>query len=112
MIKQIKFKIMIINDKIPKYLNAAVLVAKKKPLKFMNLRIPKLQRGQVLVKIFYSGICGSQIMEINGHRGKDPYIPHLLGHEGYGVVIKNGSGVKKVKINYTMKYCLIKNENC
>ncbi len=90
---------MIINDKIPKYLNAAVLVAKKKPLKFMNLKIPKLQRGQVLVKIFYSGICGSQIMEINGHRGKDPYIPHLLGHEGYGVVIKNGSGVKKVKPN-------------
>ena len=31
--------------------------------------IPPLQRGQVLVKIAYSAICRSQLMEIGGHRG-------------------------------------------
>jgi S-(hydroxymethyl)glutathione dehydrogenase/alcohol dehydrogenase len=35
--------------------------------------------------------------EINGRRGNDPYLPHLLGHEGAGVVVGVGAGVKKVK---------------
>ena len=38
-------------------------------------------------------------MEINGKRGKDIYLPHLLGHEGYAQVIKVGEKVKKVKKN-------------
>ncbi len=76
---------------------AAVLKKIKKPLKILdNLRLPKLKRGQVLVKILYSSICRSQIMEIEGKRGKDKYIPHLLGHEGSGIVEKIGSGVTKV----------------
>ena len=53
--------------------------------------------GQVLVKVAYSGICGKQIEEISGKRGEDPYLPHLLGHEGAGVVKDVGPGVKKVK---------------
>ena len=56
-----------------------------------------LKRGQVLVKLKYSGICGKQIDEIKGTGGKDLYLPHLLGHEGSGVVIKVGPSVKKVK---------------
>ena len=56
-----------------------------------------LRRGQVLVKLKFSGICGKQIDEIEGIGGKDPYLPHLLGHEGSGIVQETGSGVKKVK---------------
>ena len=58
-----------------------------------------LEYGQVLVKIFYSGICGSQIGEIDAIKGKDRYLPHLLGHEGSGIVKKIGKGVTKVKVN-------------
>jgi S-(hydroxymethyl)glutathione dehydrogenase/alcohol dehydrogenase len=76
---------------------AAVLTKTKKPLKIKEgLKFLKLKRGQVLVKILYSAICRSQIMEINGKRGKDKYLPHLLGHEGSGIVEKIGKGVKKV----------------
>tara|TARA_Y100001970_G_C14259237_1_gene878285 strand:- start:6778 stop:7809 length:1032 start_codon:yes stop_codon:yes gene_type:complete len=57
-----------------------------------------LEYGQVLVKIFYSGICGSQIGEIEAIKGKDKYLPHLLGHEGSGIVLKIGKGVTKVKV--------------
>ena len=32
-----------------------------------------LSKNQVLVKIIYSGICGSQIGEISGVKGKDKY---------------------------------------
>jgi S-(hydroxymethyl)glutathione dehydrogenase/alcohol dehydrogenase len=54
-------------------------------------------RGQVLVKLAYSGVCHSQLMEVRGRRGTDAYLPHLLGHEGTGKVIEVGEGVSKVK---------------
>ena len=80
-------------------MKAAVLNKLKKPLEVKNLKIPKLSKGQILVKIFYSGICRSQIFEIDGYRGKDKWLPHVLGHEGSGVVIDIGDGVKKIKKN-------------
>ena len=78
---------------------AAVLFKTKSKLKLVNLEIPKLSKGQVLVKLSYSGICRSQIMEISGQRGKDKWLPHLLGHEAVGHVISIGKNVKKVKKN-------------
>ena len=50
----------------------------------------------MLVKINYSGICGSQLGEIDGAKGPDNYLPHLLGHEGSGEVLSIGPGVKYV----------------
>ena len=78
---------------------AAVLFKQKKPLKIINLKFPKrLDRGQLLIRIFYSGICGSQVGEIDGVKGRDKYIPHLLGHEGSGKIIKVSKGTKKFKV--------------
>ena len=34
-----------------------------------------------------------------GVKGKDNFLPHLLGHEGYGQVIDIGPGVTKIKKN-------------
>ncbi len=76
---------------------AAVLIECGKPLELMELKIPKLEEGQVLVEIKYSGICRSQLNEINGLKGPDPYLPHTLGHEGSGIVHEVGPGVSKVK---------------
>lgn len=56
-----------------------------------------LLAGHVLVKLKYSGICGKQIEEINGTGGADPFLPHMLGHEGCGEVMDTGPGVTKVK---------------
>jgi S-(hydroxymethyl)glutathione dehydrogenase/alcohol dehydrogenase len=36
-------------------------------------------------------------MEVRGGRGTDRWLPHLLGHEGSGVVLATGAGVTKVK---------------
>ena len=83
---------------IPKTLKAAVLTGINKPLELRNLEINDLLPGQVLVKILYSGVCRSQLMEIEGKRGEDNWIPHLLGHEGSGIVIKVGSSVNKFQI--------------
>lgn len=77
---------------------AAVLVSPNKPLEIMELGIPELKDGQVLVKIITSGICRSQLMEAQGKRGEDKWLPHLLGHEGVGVIEQIGPKVTKLKV--------------
>ena len=80
-------------------MKAAILVKSKTDLSVKNIELPSsLKYGQVLVKIKYSGICGAQINEIDAVKGKDNFLPHLLGHEGTGIVEKIGEGVKNVKI--------------
>jgi S-(hydroxymethyl)glutathione dehydrogenase/alcohol dehydrogenase len=56
-----------------------------------------LRYGQVLVQVYYSGICGSQIGEIDRVKGEDKYLPHLLGHEGSGRVLDIGPGITHVR---------------
>lgn len=84
--------------RIPRTIKAAVLVELNKPLVVADLELPeKLSFGQVLVKVIYSGICGAQFNEIEGAKGPDKFLPHLLGHEGSGIVLDAGPGVKTVK---------------
>jgi S-(hydroxymethyl)glutathione dehydrogenase / alcohol dehydrogenase len=79
-------------------MRAAVLVELNKPLELAELRMPdQLTFGQVKVKLRYSGICGAQINEIEGAKGPDKFLPHLLGHEGSAEVLDVGPGVKTVK---------------
>ena len=79
-------------------MKSAILVENKKPLIVANVELPtKLEFGQVLVKISYSGICGAQINEIDAIKGPDKFLPHFLGHEGSGIVEKVGDGVTTVK---------------
>ena len=75
---------------------AAVLVESKTPLVIDELEIQPLNVGQVLVKLDSSGICGAQINEIDAVKGKDKFLPHLLGHEGHGKVVECGIGVRYV----------------
>ena len=49
-----------------------------------------------MIEIKYSYICGSQLNEINGNKGHDKFLPHTLGHEASGVVLKIGKKVKNV----------------
>jgi S-(hydroxymethyl)glutathione dehydrogenase / alcohol dehydrogenase len=88
---------------IPKTMKAAILVEQRKPLVIDEIELPeKLDVGQVLVKIHFSGICGSQLGEIDGAKGEDKFLPHLLGHEASGTVIETGLGVKYVKLGDTV----------
>jgi Zn-dependent alcohol dehydrogenase len=83
---------------LPKETLAAILVEQKKDLVIGNITLPeKLDVGQVLVEYHFSGICGSQIGEIEGVKGPDNWLPHLLGHEASGTVLGIGPGVSRVK---------------
>ena len=76
---------------------AAVLVETGKPLELIELQIPELKPGQVLVEIVFSGVCHTQVLEVRGYRGEDKFLPHCLGHEAGGIVHETGPGVVKVK---------------
>ena len=76
----------------------AILNKIKKPLEIKTLKIPEPSRNQILVKVMYSYICGTQLNEINGKKGKDSYLPHTLGHEASGKILKIGANVEKFKI--------------
>jgi S-(hydroxymethyl)glutathione dehydrogenase / alcohol dehydrogenase len=78
-------------------MKAAVLHTLNEPLEVAEVELSDLTFGQVLVKVLVSGICGSQLQEIAGNKGNGKYVPHLLGHEGSGIVEDIGHGVTKVK---------------
>ncbi len=69
---------------------------------------PKIGKNKILVKVLYSGICRSQIMEIDFKRGKDKFLPHMLGHEAVGIVISHGEKIKKVRKNQKVVLSWIK----
>jgi S-(hydroxymethyl)glutathione dehydrogenase/alcohol dehydrogenase len=88
---------------LPKTMKAAILTQLRSDLIVGEVGLPKsLDVGQVLVKIHYSGICGSQLGEIQGAKGEDKYLPHLLGHEASGVVEGIGAGVSFVEVGDTV----------
>ena len=70
-------------NKIPRRsFDACILVNQNKPLVVDRISFSdELSPGQVLVKVISTAICGSQVGEISGIKGNDPYLPHLLGHE-------------------------------
>lgn len=76
---------------------AAILVSQNKELIIDEVDIPKLESGQVLVEIKTTRICGSQLGEIDGVKGPDNYLPHLLGHEAGGIVREMGPLVTRLK---------------
>jgi len=79
-------------------MKAAILAESKQPLIIDDITLPnELEFGQVLVNVHYSGICGAQINEIDAAKGPDKFLPHLLGHEGSGVVKEIGPGVTTVE---------------
>ncbi len=89
---------MTVPSTMPPTMKAAVLVEQRQPLALAEIRMPeRLEVGQVLVRIHYSGICGSQLGEIDGVKGPDRFLPHLLGHEGSGTVVAIGAGVRHVR---------------
>ncbi len=77
---------------------AAILAKSSSPLIIDEITMPQqLEYGQVLTKILYSGICGSQLGEIDAKKGVDKFLPHLLGHEACAMVLQCGQGVTHVQ---------------
>lgn len=85
-------------------MKAAVLRALNRPLEICYTQTTLLAYGQLRVRMLVSGICGAQLQEIRGEKGNAKHLPHLLGHEGCGIVEEIGPGVTRVNVGD--KVCL------
>ena len=71
----------------------------KRGLKVKEAPIPNIKENEVLVKIRFASVCGSDYAHINYEKDVSHLIGHIIGHEGCGYVAKLGSGVKELKLN-------------
>jgi S-(hydroxymethyl)glutathione dehydrogenase/alcohol dehydrogenase len=74
---------------------AAVAWAAGKPLEIEEIELAGPKEGEVLVQIKATGVCHTDAFTLSGD---DPegLFPAVLGHEGAGVVVEVGKGVKSV----------------
>jgi threonine dehydrogenase-like Zn-dependent dehydrogenase len=79
----------------------------KNDLRYENIPIPEVKKGQVKVKPSWVGICGSDLHEYLGGPGLCPTTPHPItketipltfGHEFSGIIEEVGEGVTDYKI--------------
>ncbi len=75
---------------------AAVALQAGKPLEVMEVNLDGPKEGEVMVEIKATGICHTDEFTLSG---ADPegLFPAILGHEGAGVVVEVGAGVKSLK---------------
>lgn len=66
-------------------------------MEFIDLAVPEATDDKVLIKVAYTGICGSDIHTFKGEY-KNPTTPVVLGHEFSGQVVAVGDKVQKVKL--------------
>lgn len=75
-------------------MKAGVLHAKN-DIRFEEIDAPKPGRGQVKIKVKYTGICGSDVPRVNGDACH--FFPNVLGHEFSGTVEEVGEEVTSLK---------------
>ncbi len=75
---------------------AAVAFEAGKPLRIETVQLEGPKEGEVLVEIKATGICHTDAFTLSG---ADPegLFPAILGHEGAGVVVEIGPGVRSLK---------------
>lgn len=79
-------------------MKAVILEKLNSELAIGDVELTPLQYGQVLVQNIVSGLCGAQLQEIAGLKGNANFLPHLMGHEGCGIVQEIGPGVNTVRV--------------
>ena len=75
---------------------AAVAHEAGKPLSIETVQLEGPRAGEVLIEVRATGICHTDAYTLSG---ADPegIFPSVLGHEGAGVVVEVGQGVKSLK---------------
>jgi S-(hydroxymethyl)glutathione dehydrogenase / alcohol dehydrogenase len=100
---------------------AAVAWEPGKPLSIETVDLEGPKTGEVMVEIKATGVCHTDAYTLSG-ADSEGLFPAILGHEGAGIVVEIGEGVKSVKVGdrviplYTpecrqCKFCLSRKTN-
>ncbi len=73
----------------------AGVVHAREDIRYEEIEKPAPKKGHVLIKVKYTGICGSDVPRVNGDACH--YYPNVLGHEFSGTVEEVGEGVSRLK---------------
>ena len=76
---------------------AAVAFKAGTPLEIVEVDLEGPQAGEVLVEIKATGVCHTDAFTLSGDDPEGAF-PAILGHEGAGVVVEVGAGVKSLKV--------------
>jgi len=79
-------------------MQAAVVEKFGEPLVVREVPVPIPGSGQVLVEIFASGVCHTDLHAADGDWPVKPTLPFTPGHEGAGTVVELGPGVTHLKL--------------
>ena len=75
---------------------AAVAFESGKPLEVVEVDLEGPRAGEVLVELKATGVCHTDAFTLSGDDPEGAF-PAILGHEGAGVVVEVGVGVKSLK---------------
>ncbi|MCX7788984.1 MAG: alcohol dehydrogenase catalytic domain-containing protein [Spirochaetes bacterium] len=79
-------------------MKAMVLRGYDRPLQVEEVDKPTLGPDEVLVKVAYCGICGTDLKILEGKLADIVKLPHIPGHEIAGTIVEIGSKVKDLKV--------------
>lgn len=80
---------------------AAVAFEAGKPLEIVEVDLEGPKAGEVLIEIKATGICHTDAFTLSGDDPEGAF-PAILGHEGAGVVVEVGSGVRSLAVGDTV----------
>ncbi|MBX3506024.1 MAG: S-(hydroxymethyl)glutathione dehydrogenase/class III alcohol dehydrogenase [Parvibaculum sp.] len=76
---------------------AALAFEAGKPLEIETVQLEGPKEGEVLIEIKATGICHTDAFTLSGEDPEGAF-PAILGHEGAGVVVEVGKGVKSLAV--------------
>jgi len=80
-------------------MGAMVLEEFGKPLIFKKVPVPKVEQGEVLVKVLNCGVCGTDLKIFKGLFPPSIItLPHIMGHEIAGEVVSVAPDVTDVRV--------------
>ena len=79
---------------IPKTSKAMVLTEFKKPLEMLDIPVPELGPGDMLVKVDLASVCGTDVHLARDELSMHPPTPIIMGHETVGEIFHLPDSVK------------------
>ena len=80
---------------------AAVAFEAGKPLEIVEVDLDGPKAGEVMVELKATGVCHTDAFTLSGDDPEGAF-PTILGHEGAGVVVEVGTGVKSLSVGDTV----------
>ncbi|HZM24133.1 MAG TPA: alcohol dehydrogenase catalytic domain-containing protein, partial [Anaerolineales bacterium] len=74
------------------------------PLSFEEMAAPKIDEGEILLRVTRCGVCHTELDEIEG-RTPPPHLPVVLGHQVVGIIEDGEKKGQRVGVAWIASAC-------